>query len=577
MRDLPEPVGDPDSRSATHFLRWLARRQARGLLAATAFGVTTMAATALVPAAIGQAIDAGVAAGDAGALMAWTGVVLALGAVQAATAMLLHRVAARNSLAGAFTTVVLTVRQVVRLGNTLPKHLASGEVLSIGVSDAAQIGDAMVVTGRGVGAAVGLTVAGGLLISTVPVAGWVVVAAVPLAAFGIGRLLRPLHSRQQDQRAAQADLATRASDIVSGLRTLRGIGGEEVFLDRYRAQSQSTMRAGIRVAVVDALLVGYKTLLPGVLVALVVWIGARQAISGAITPGELVAAYGYTAFLISPFGTLTSMAGKWAKAHVAAGRLVRLLNIEPEVTDVPGAGPAHLRARSPQRIVDVESGLTLSPGRFTAVTATDPDDAISIAHRIGRLSNGGKVRYGDQELSDLPLGVFRKTVIVATPEDRLFSGTLRTQLDPHVRLRETASERDDAAIKDAIDVASASNVVDGLPAGLDSYLDAARHELSGGQLQRLLLARALITEVPVLVLVEPTSAVDAHTEAEIASRLGPARAGKTTMVVTSSPIVLSRADNVVMVSAGRVVAEGTHAELLRAYPEYARTVARDGE
>jgi ABC-type multidrug transport system fused ATPase/permease subunit len=577
MRDLPEPVGDPDSRSATRFLLWLARGQARGLVAGTVFGVTTMVATALVPAAIGQAVDAGLDARDPGALMAWTGAVLALGAVEATTAMLRHRVVARNYLAGAFATVVLTVRKVVQLGNTLHKRLASGEVLSIGLSDADRIGDAMVITGRGVGALVGLIVAGGLLISTVSEAGWVVVAAVPLAAFGIGRLLRPLHRRQQDQRAAQAGLATRASDIVAGLRALRGIGGEDGFLDRYRAQSQATMRAGIRVAVVDALLVGYQALLPGLLVALVVWVGARQAISGVITPGELVAAYGYTAYLISPFGTLTAMAGKWAKAHVAAERLVRLLNIEPEITDVSGAGPVHLQARSPQRIVDVESGLTLAPGRFTAMTATDPDDAIGIAHRIGRLRDDGRVLYGDQKLADLPLGVLRKTIIVATPEDRLFSGTLREQLDPHVCVRETASKSRDAAIKDALDVASASSVVDELPAGLDSYLYVAGQELSGGQLQRLLLARALMTEVPVLVLVEPTSAVDAHTEAEIASRLGPSRAGKTTMVVTSSPIVLSRADQVVMVSAGRVVAEGTHAELLRTHPEYARAVARDGE
>ncbi|MDG4829283.1 ABC transporter ATP-binding protein [Solwaraspora sp. WMMD1047] len=577
MRELPEPVGDPDTRSATRFMLWLARGQARGLLAATVFGVTTMVATALVPAAIGRAIDSGLDARDPGALMAWTGVVLALGAVQTTTAMLRHRAVARNYLAGAFATVTLTVRKIVQLGNTLPKRLASGEVLSIGVSDADRIGDAMVITGRGVGALAGLVVAGSLLISTIPEAGWVAVAAVPFAAFGIGRLLRPLHSRQQDQRTEQAGLATRASDIIAGLRALRGIGGEDVFLDRYRAQSQATMRAGIRVAMVDALLVGYKALLPGLLVALVVWVGARRAISGAITPGELVAAYGYTAYLLSPFGTLTAMAGKWAKAHVAAERLVRLLNIEPEITDVAGAGQVQLRGRSPQQVVDVESGLTLAPGTFTAVTATDPGDAIAIAHRIGRLSDDGRVLYGEQKLTDLPLDVLRKTIIVATPEDRLFSGTLREQLDPHAGRRQTAGRSRDAAITDAIDVAAAANIVDDLPAGLDSYLHAAGQELSGGQLQRLLLARALITEVPVLVLVEPTTAVDAHTEAEIASRLGPARAGKTTMVVTSSPIVLARADRVVMVCAGRVAAEGTHTELLSTHPEYARTVARDGQ
>ena len=100
-------------------------------------------------------------------------------------------------------------------------------------------------------------------------------------------------------------------------------------------------------------------------------------------------------------------------------------------------------------------------------------------------------------------------------------------------------------------------------------------EFSGGQQQRLKLARALTADPPVLVLVEPTSAVDAHTESRIAARLGPARAGRTTVIAATSPLVLARADHVAFIDGGKVVAEGSHGELLASHPGYAATVTRE--
>ena len=110
--------------------------------------------------------------------------------------------------------------------------------------------------------------------------------------------------------------------------------------------------------------------------------------------------------------------------------------------------------------------------------------------------------------------------------------------------------------------------------GLDARIADSGREFSGGQQQRLKLARALTADPPVLVLVEPTSAVDAHTEAAIAARLGPARAGRTTVIAATSPLVLARADHVVFVDGGKVVAEGSHSELLASHPGYAATVTR---
>jgi ABC-type multidrug transport system fused ATPase/permease subunit len=164
----------------------------------------------------------------------------------------------------------------------------------------------------------------------------------------------------------------------------------------------------------------------------------------------------------------------------------------------------------------------------------------------------------------------RELILVADNDARLFTGSLRESLDAHGRAG-------DADIDAALDVASARDVVDALPAGLAAPVAERGREFSGGQQQRLRLARALIADPPVLILVEPTSAVDAHTEARIAAGLRAARAGRTTVVLTTSPLLLDRADRVSYVEGGRVRAEGTHRELLHTEPRYAATVTRGEE
>jgi ABC-type multidrug transport system fused ATPase/permease subunit len=155
----------------------------------------------------------------------------------------------------------------------------------------------------------------------------------------------------------------------------------------------------------------------------------------------------------------------------------------------------------------------------------------------------------------LPLAEVRRRVVVSEPEPRLFTGWLRSQLDPHGR-------HDEAKVLAALHVAAAEDVLDSLPRGLDDQVAERGRSFSGGQRQRLALARALLTEAETLVLVEPTSAVDAHTEARIADRLTTARSGRTTVVATTSPLLLDRADRVAFLHEGRVAGVGTHHDLL---------------
>jgi ABC-type multidrug transport system fused ATPase/permease subunit len=217
-------------------------------------------------------------------------------------------------------------------------------------------------------------------------------------------------------------------------------------------------------------------------------------------------------------------------------------------------------------LIDPVSGVVVRSGCVTAIAAALPADAVAIADRLGRYTReGDETLLGGVPLKDFDPAALRKRILVADNDARLFSGPLRDDLDP-CRTGRTAA---------ALDAASANDVIEELPDGLDSEVAERGRSFSGGQQQRLRLARALIADPEILVLVEPTSAVDAHTEARIADRLRRARQGRTTVVCSTSPLVLDRADHVIYVEDGLAVAQGTHRELLDGSLAYARTVLRE--
>jgi len=565
MTMISLPVADPgtpDARSPIRYLWWVARVQKWPLLVGIGLAILWWLAQALVPAALGRAIDA-LADGRTNVLVEWSAAIFGLGVIQAVTGVLRHRFAVLTWLGASYRTVQVTTRQATRLGATLPKRLSTGEVVSVGNSDIAHIGNAMEILLRGTGAFVAVATVTVILLSTSPPLGLVVLIGVPLMVGAVGPLLRPLHNRQHAQRDLQGDLATRASDIVGGLRVLRGIGGEELFSARYREESQKVRRAGVRVASVESALEGAQILLPGVLIAAVTWLGAHFALDGRISPGQLVAFYAYAAFLIAPLRTLTEAADRVTKGHVAARRVCRILSLDPEIQ----GGTATLPADAASDVLrDGESGVTVRPGRLTALVTAVPEEAAAITDRLGRYAPG-EVTLGGVSLDELPIDEVRRHILVADNAARLFTGRLRDELD----VRGTATDDD---VRLALHAACADDIVESLPDGLDAHVAEAGREFSGGQQQRLRLARALAADPDVLVLIEPTSAVDAHTEARIADRIGAARAGRTTLVCTTSPLVLDRADLVLFVEDGKVRAEGAHRELLQAEPGYSATVTR---
>ena len=541
--------GRPTISSPVRFLMWLARQQISTILFAMSFGTIWMLAQALAPALLGRAIDDGVVAKDTGALVLWSLSLLGLGLAGAIAGILRHRAAVSNWLTAAYRVQQLLTRKAVELGGTLQRRVATGEVVSIGASDLEHFGSAMDVMGRFAGAVISLVVVAVILLSTSVPLGLVVLLGVPLLLLLVAPVLKPLHARQSAQREQVGELATVASDIVMGLRVLRGIGGEDVFGGRYRRDSARVRDAGIAVARVRSLLEASNVLLPGIFVLVVVWLGATFAVRGEISAGELVAFYGYAAFLVTPLRTITETAQKMTRALVAARRATNVLRLQPEIAE-----PRTVAAEPPAlaELVDSTTGLVVRPGVLT-VRRHQPADRDR-AHSPSA-SDGTST---PTTASASRLAVSRCATFQSRSSAAASSSTTPTP-DSSPACCGTSSTRPVRGPRPSCSRRSRphrqTDVLEALADGLDAPVEERGRSFSGGQRQRLILVRALLVDPEILVLVEPTSAVDAHTEARIAERLHAARAGRTTVIMSASPLVLDRADEVVLLVDGRVAAD----------------------
>jgi ABC-type multidrug transport system fused ATPase/permease subunit len=563
--------GTPVLTSPTGYLAWVARAQWRTLVVAMAFGIVWMVSQSLFPAAMSRAIDDGIIAGDSRALFLWAAALVGLILLSAAAGTLRHKYAVMNWMTSAFRSAQLIGHKAADTGEALTRTVPTGDVVATVSSDAMRIGGLYDVTARFAGALVSYVVVALILLDASAPLGLVVLIGVPLLVAGLTFIVRPLQSRQLAQREESGKLIGLGADTVAGLRVLRGIGGEHTFLRRYAAQSQSVRVVGNRVAGYQAALDAAQVLLPGIFVLVVVWLGARFAVEGQITPGQLVAFYGYTAFLVIPLRTATEMVDRATRAHIGARKVIRILRVEPDQSEPQGPNLPQPLPSQPSRLVDPDSGVVIEPGRFTVVVSARPEDSAALADRLGRFgTQPTEVRLNGTRLADAPLAELRTRIVVSETDPRLFTGPLRDELDPWGR-------HDDATILEAIGVASGEDVLEALPGGLDNEVEERGRAFSGGQRQRLALTRALLTDADTLVLVEPTSAVDAHTEARIAARLTTARAGRTTVVMSASPLILDKADHVVFIEDGKAVASGSHRDLMAHHPAYRHTVIRGEE
>jgi ABC-type multidrug transport system fused ATPase/permease subunit len=554
LKNLPlTDPGTPDLTTPGRFLRWVGLQQKRLIGVAIIWGVLWMVGQALIPGALGAGIQA-IANEDQTRALQWAGVVLALGILQAGAGLVRHRYAVANWITAGSRVQQLLIRRAAHLGADLPKQVATGEVVAASANDVERIGNAFDILPRFVGAIIAFFAVAAILIWSNALLGIIVLVGVPLLSLAVAPLVRPLERRERDQREHLGLTQELAADTVAGLRVLRGIGGEDLFLERFQNESKKVQAAAVRTARIRALLDAMQVFLPGLFVVIVTWLGARLALDGQLTAGQLVAFYGYTAFLVLPLRTVTEAAHKWTAARVASARVVTVLTLE-RLFDEGDEATAPVPTSNAGEITDPQTGLVTD----------DPDASEVLIDRLGRYRESD-VALDGTPVDELPLHTVRERVLVQDKDPMILSGAAEDLFD----IPRTGKVDVQAALASA----SALDVVDALPDGLATDLPERGRSLSGGQRQRLALARSLVADPEVLILDEPTSAVDAHTEARIGLGLRDARAGRTTVVFTTSPLLLEHVDVVAFLKDGRIQATGQHRQLLRESAEYRWTVTR---
>lgn len=405
MRDLPlDDPGTPDIRTPHRFLWWLARGQL-GLLAINALVCTTWLVTqALIPLALGQAIEQGIVADNTGALTRWTLAIVALALTGAVFGTLWHRNAVTNWMHATYRTMQVVGAHVLRAGPAVTRSTPTGEVVSVVATDATRIANLYESSGLIVAALASYLVVAAILLSQDGTLGLIVLIGVPLVTLLLSVVLKPLQKRQNAAREASGELATLGADTVTGLRVLRGVGGEANFLQRYDEQSARVLRRGCEVAPVHATLDAARVFLPGIFVVLVTWQGARLIQTDTLDPGDLVTFYGTAAYLVLPLSFVTGFVNHYIRAKVGAAKVIRLLAVQSDL-DQSSTGRSPVPApRNPAPLVDPISGVVIEVGTFTAIVSDSDELSRAVVDRLGRLGpSTSPAMWGEASWPTCPL------------------------------------------------------------------------------------------------------------------------------------------------------------------------------
>jgi ATP-binding cassette subfamily B protein len=552
----------------------------RGVFLSFALAAVAMVMGVLIPFLVGRTVDAA-GSGDA---PLWP---LAL-AIVCAGVLRLAFSAARRLVAG---RVSLGVEYDLR--NRMYAHLQSlelaffddqqtGQLISRSTVDLQSVrfflGYGLVFIGQSL---VTIVVAAAVMLWVNPGLALVALAPTPFvvwAAARYGRLNRPA-SQEVQQRIAE--LTAEADENVSGVRVVKAFAREERQLERFsavvdRVFDQSMVSTRLRAFYNP--LIGF---LPGLGLAGILLVGGRQVTQGTITLGEFVAFFGYVTMLAAPVRMLGIALGMAQRAVASGARVFEVLDREPRLTAPAGAPPlppggGHVELRGVSFAYPggdpLLTGIDLEvqPGRTVALVGATGSGKTTLVSLLPRLYDPvkGTVRIDGVDVRKVDLRALREEIALVSDDPFLFSASVRDNI-AYAR-----PDAPDGEVRAAAAQAGIADFVEGLPEGYDTLVGERGLTLSGGQRQRMAIARALLKNPRILILDDATSSVDATTEAQIKSALREVMRGRTTFVIAHRLSTIALADEVVVLERGRLVARGTHDELLDASPLYREIVEK---
>ncbi|MET7502082.1 ABC transporter ATP-binding protein [Streptomyces microflavus] len=544
--------------------------QRRDVVVGSLLGAAHQTGEALVPVLIGLIVDRAVVRPDGGALAAWLVVLAVVYAMLSYGFRFGARAGERAAEQAAHQLRLDVVRRVLAPHGGAEAGRPPGALVNVATEDARRVGALNMALTLGIAAVVGV-VAGAVLLlrASVPLGLLVLIGAPVLMALG-HYLARPLEHRSEAEQERAAHASGVAADLVAGVRVLKGLRAERAAVARYRTTSQASREANVRAARAAALQTGLILTLTGAFIALVALVGGRLVLSGSIGLGALVSAVGLALFLPGPISVLAWVGAELARARASAARIADVLAAPGETTGgtaepaTPATGELRLHGLGHAGLDGID--LTVRPGEHLGIVVTDTADAATLLHCLARRCDPdrGRIELDGTPVTELAPAALRAALLVAEHDAQLFDGTLLDNV--------TAAAPAGADPQPVMDAAAVDEVAATLPGGTSGRIGERGSSLSGGQRQRVALARALAADRSVLVVHDPTTAVDAATEARIATGIRRARTGRTTVLVTSSPALLAATDRVVLIDGGTITAEAPHEDLVRDHPVYRTAV-----
>ncbi len=580
----PEPApGAPAHAPSIRTLRRLlpfARPALPALIGSALTATVAMMCGLAFPLVIQLVIDGPVAEQDVSALWPLAGLLLALGVVEAALFWVRRMLSARPTMRVEATMRAAIYDHLQRLPVAFHDRWPAGQLMSRAVSDLATIRRFLAfglvflivnLTTFVVGVVILLTLSWqlGLIIAAL---------AIPLVAlcYLYEAKYQTLARRSQDQ---VGDLATMVEESVLGIRILKAFGRSSHLTRRFLIQARDLRTTEIGKARVISKLWAVIIALPEIAFGLTLFLGLQQVADGELSAGALVAFFGVALGLRWPIDSIGWLLAMSNDAASATQRYFEVLDApltvtspqRPQAAGVPARGRLQFSgvrfrfADTPPTSDDLLRGVDLDirPGETLAVVGATGSGKTTLTSLVNRLYDvtDGSIRLDGVDIRDLDLAVLRGQIAVAFEEPTLFSASVRENV-----LLGRPDGTDDEVIR-ALQVAQADFVLD-LPWGLDTRIGEQGLSLSGGQRQRLALARAVVGRPAVLVLDDPLSALDIHTEAQVERALRSVLAGTTALVVAHRASTVQLADRVALLVDGRVTAVGTHSQLMATEPGY---------